>query len=379
MALLVECPRCKRKQSTKVKNSRRERTKCNSCNLDLKNSLDKIYYIDFYNNGKRIREKIGTSKKLAETTLRKRKVEIAEGRYLDKKKEVRIRFKDFAGEYQKWSEVNNKSFEKGKKWMIRRLVKYFGEELLSKITSWRVEKYKGMRKQEIVERNYKRKPEGKPLSLATVNRELTCLKHMFNKAVEWGKAEKNPVWKVKFFKETHGRLRYLLPEEIISLIDCCPSHLKPIVITAVCTGLRKGEIANIKWSDIDFRNRIIYIENTKNGEKREVSMNDLLTETLKSITRNDTSPYVFCDKEGKPYYDFRKSFATALKKAGIKDFRFHDLRHTFASNLVMKGIDLATVRELLGHKSIEMTLRYSHLSPALGAGGRRFKSSRPDQ
>jgi site-specific recombinase XerD len=88
-----------------------------------------------------------------------------------------------------------------------------------------------------------------------------------------------------------------------------------------------------------------------------------LTETLKSIKRNDASPYVFCNKEGKPYYRFEKSFATALEKAGIKDFRFHDLRHTFASNLVMEGVDLATGRELLGHKSIEMILRYSHLSP----------------
>ena len=80
---------------------------------------------------------------------------------------------------------------------------------------------------------------------------------------------------------------------------------------------------------------VLYIADTKNGEKREVSMNDYLTETLKSIKSNDTSPYVFCDDEGKPYYDFRKSFATALERAGIKDFRFHDLRHTFASNLVM--------------------------------------------
>ncbi len=76
-----------------------------------------------------------------------------------------------------------------------------------------------------------------------------------------------------------------------------------------------------------------------------------MTETLKSIKRNDASPYVFCDDEGKPYYDFRKSFATALKKDGIKDFRFHDLRHTAASNLVMAGVDLFTVGKILGHRT----------------------------
>ena len=96
-------------------------------------------------------------------------------------------------------------------------------------------------------------------------------------------------------------------------------------------------------------NIVIYIENTKNGGKREVLINDYLTETIKSIKRNSASPYVFCNKEGNTSYDFRNSFATALNRAGIKDFR--DLRHTFASNILMEGIDLATVRGLLDHKS----------------------------
>jgi integrase len=344
------------KQSAKAKH-------CGGCDLDMKNAPDRIYYIDFYNKGKRVRERIGTSKKLAETTLRKRKVEIAEGRYLNKKKEIKIRFKDFASEYRKWAEVNNKSFEKSKRWVIERLCKVFGDKLLAEITAWHVEKYKAARKQEMYEKKQIQITETQTFSLATINRELACLQHMFSKAIEWGKAETNPVSKVNFFKESKGRLRFLLPQEINRLIDCCPPHIKPIVITAVCTGLRKGEIVHIRWEDIDFKNRIIYIGNTKNGEKRETPINDRLTETLKSINRNEVSPYVFCDKDGKPYYRFGKSFATALSKAGIKDFRFHDLRHTFASNLVMEGIDLATVRELLGHKSIEMTLRYSHLSP----------------
>jgi len=251
---------------------------------------------------------------------------------------IRILFKDFASEYLKWAEVDNKAFEKGKKWMVERLVSACGDLFLAEITSWNVEKYKAARKEEIGRRNSLRSPAAKQFSLSTVNRELTCLTHMSNKALEWGKVERNPVKNVRFFKENAGRLRYLLMDEAVRLIECCPSSLRPIVITAVCTGLRKGEIVHIKWNDIYFANRIIFIANTKNGEKREVPVNDYLTETLKSIKKHDASPYVFCDKDGKPYYDFGKSFATALNKAGIKDFRFHDLRHTFASNLVMGAL-----------------------------------------
>ena len=107
---------------------------------------------------------------------------------------------------------------------------------------------------------------------------------------------------------------------------------------------------------------IYEIESICCGEKREVKMNDTLTECLKKIKKDDMCPHVFHDGKGNRIRDIRKSFATALNEAEIEDFRFHDLRHTFASNLVMEGVDLATVRELLGHKSIEMTLRYSHLS-----------------
>jgi len=103
--------------------------------------------------------------------------------------------------------------------------------------------------------------------------------------------------------------------------------------------------------------------NTKNGEKREVPMNAIVQKAVIGVLKNPESQYVFCNKDGKPYANVRKSFFTACKKAGIISFRFHDLRHTFGSQLVMSGVDLNTVRELLGHKSLQMTLRYSHLSP----------------
>jgi len=128
--------------------------------------------------------------------------------------------------------------------------------------------------------------------------------------------------------------------------------------------MRKGEILNLKWQDIDFRREIIYLLNTKNGEKREVPMNECLKNTLVKVKRYLGSSYVFHHKDGRPYGNIKNSFSTALKKSSIINFRFHDLRHTFASHLIMSGVDLNTVRELLGHKSMQMTLRYAHLSPS---------------
>jgi len=127
--------------------------------------------------------------------------------------------------------------------------------------------------------------------------------------------------------------------------------------------MRKSEILGLKWHDIDIKRNIIHLYDTKNGEKREVPMNEIVQRTIIGVLKNPESQYVFCNKDGKPYGNVRKSFFTACKKSGIINFRFHDLRHTFASQLVMSGVDLNTVRELLGHKSLEMTLRYSHLSP----------------
>jgi integrase len=172
-------------------------------------------------------------------------------------------------------------------------------------------------------------------------------------------------------KENNQRMRYLSYEECQTLIDVCESHLKPIVITALNTGMRKGEILNLKWDDVDLKNGFIFVRETKNGDRRDIPINQKLRSALESLYRGSKKnprqihiPYVFYYyRTGNPFLDVKRSFTTALRKAGIKDFRFHDLRHTFASQLVMAGADIAAVRELLGHKTLTMTLRYSHLAP----------------
>jgi integrase len=309
---------------------------------------DGNWFIDYYANGRRKREKIGTSKSLAEIVLKKRKVEIAEGKFLDIKKEQKIKFEDFAEEYLKLHSEHKKSYDTDCK-IVGLLKKFLGGKYLYEINSLDIEKFKSQRAKEV--------------SPATVNRALAVLKSMFNRAIAWGKVERNPCKTVKLFKENNQRLRFLEREEVDKLLVNCCQHLRPIVMVALHTGMRKSEILGLKWHDIDIKRNIIYLHDTKNGEKREVPMNRAVQKAIIGVFKSPESQYIFCNRDGEPYGDIKKSFLTAVKKSGIVNFHFHDLRHTFASQLVMSGVDLNTVRELLGHKSLEMTLRYSHLSP----------------
>ena len=167
-------------------------------------------------------------------------------------------------------------------------------------------------------------------------------------------------------KAVKKRLRYLSKEECQTLISGCDSHLKPIVIAALNTGMRRGEILGLKWDEhVDLKHGFILLNKTKNGDRREIPINDTLRNTLQGLTRRLDVSYVFYDPiTGNPYKDVKRSFKTALKKSKIQDFHFHDTRHTFASHLVMAGVDITTVSRLLGHKSLTMTLRYAHLAPA---------------
>jgi integrase len=291
---------------------------------------------------------IGSNRRLAEIVLKKRETEIVEGRFLDKKKNEKVKFEDFAKEFLSLHSKPNKKSWQSDYYNLKNITPFFRGRNLYEITVHDIEKYKAER--------------SKLVKPATVNRDLATIKTTFNKAVEWRKLEESPAKPVKFLREPGGRLRYLEKEEIQKLLSNCSDRIKPILTLAIFTGMRRGEILKLKWHDIDYQRGIIYLLDTKNGAKREVFMNDLVKNALIGVRKHPESPYVFCDKNGRPYHDIRKSFYTALEKSGIISFRFHDLRHTFASQLVMSGVDINTVRELLGHKDIRMTLRYSHLS-----------------
>ncbi len=305
-------------------------------------------------DGKIIYESSGSTRfKDAEALLIKRKAEIKEGKQPEVKRIANHTFKELATEYKQWAR-RQKSFNT-KIYKIDALVSEFGNLPLRRFTTMLIEQYQT----KLINQGFKP---------STCNRYLATLKHMFTKAIDWDMVEEHvlkAIRKVKFLPENNRRLRYLSKEECQALINACEPHLKPIVITALNTGMRKSEILNLKWDQVDLKHGFILLDKTKNGERREIPINETLRQTLQGIMRRLDVPYVFHDpKTGKPYKDVKRSFHTALRRAKIKDFRFHDLRHTFASHLVMAGVDLTTVKELLGHKDLKMTLRYAHLAPS---------------
>ena len=311
-----------------------------------------IYWIMYSDgHGRTIRESTGTTlQREAEYIYNCKKKAVREGRLPDLKKIKNYKLVELAQDYLKWSE--RQRVHKTKKYWVPQLIEAFGNLSMGDLNPRIIEQWQS-------ERLKKVKP-------STVNRLTGCLKHIVNKGVEWGMATEDTlkaVRKVKELEENNKRLRYLTVEELQRLLDSCPSHLKPIVLVAAHTGMRKGEILRLKCEQVDLKHDFILLDKTKNGERREIPMNRTLKELFAGMPRSLESDYAFVGKDGEPYGDIKRSFHTALKKAGIRDFHFHDLGHTFASHLVMDGVDLLSVKELLGHKSLTMTLRYAHLAP----------------
>ena len=210
---------------------------------------------------------------------------------------------------------------------------------------------------------------------ATVVRYMAVLSHAFTIAVkEWNWMEDSPIRKVTKPKEPRGRIRFLDGEERERLLHACKessnSYLYIIVVLALSTGMRQAEILTFKWSDVDFANKRVILLETKNGEVRQVAITglafDLLTQ-LDKIRRLDTH-YLFPGKFPKKPIDIRSAWESAMKKAKIHNFRFHDLRHSCASYLAMNGASLAEIAEVLGHKTLSMVKRYAHLSENHTAG-----------
>ncbi len=243
--------------------------------------------------------------------------------------------------------------------------KNIGSFALADITASLISEYRTKLLNEEVSKNKKRSP-------ATANRYMAALSHLLSITTrEWEWISENPCSKLTKLPETRGRVRFLSEEERAKLLSVCKAseskHLYVIVVLALSTGARLGEILSLTWPQVDLIKQRIIIEETKNNERRVLPLKGHALDVLKDWSankRNDT-PLLFPNTNNpeKPI-DIRSPWYTALQRAEIEDFRFHDLRHSAASYLAMNGATLAEIAEVLGHKTLQMVKRYAHLSEA---------------
>ncbi len=209
-------------------------------------------------------------------------------------------------------------------------------------------------------------------SNSTVNRYMTALGNAFTVATnEWEWLQENPMRKISKLSEPRGRVRFLDDEERERLLEACKASTNPqlhtLVVMGLSTGARHGELINLRWSDVDLQRRVITLHDTKNKERRLLPLAHYALKLMEdhSKVRNIASDLVFPSLSNPmKVWDSRSSWLSALQKANIDNFRFHDLRHSCASYLAMNGASLAEIAEVLGHKTLAMVRRYAHLSEA---------------
>lgn len=318
-----------------------------------------VWWMSFRHKGRRRFESTGTkNRKLAERIHAKKLTEILEGKWFNEKKAEPVSMDELLTRYEKKiSPLLSPTTHDRNQQMIKNLRGFFGKYQVSEMCA------------PVVSR-YKEKMLGEEYSKETIVRELGLLRRIFNIAIhEWEVCETNPVPRVlrTLGKVDNKRVRYLDPEEVQKLMVALPTWLRSIVMVTRHTGLRRSNILNLTWDQVDLSRKVIIIGKTKNLEPLGIPLTETVCKVLaeQGKVRHLNSPYVFCDESGAPYDLCRVSvaFRRARKKAGIENLRFHDLRHDFASSLVQAGVDIYRVKDLLGHKDLRMTVRYSHLAP----------------
>lgn len=291
-------------------------------------------------------------------------------------------------EYSAWAKGQLRTYEK----LLQRLRSNCGRFHKRKLNEITVQDFEKWRTARLA--------EGK--KRGTVNRDLDDMRGVLTKAREWGYIETNPLACVRKLKvDKSGVVRFLAADEEIRLFEnlaerellirqkreqannwraqrgyplfptlhnaTFADHIKPMIVVSLNTGLRQGELFNLRWSDIDLVRKQLTVrgERSKNLQTRYIPLNDRARSALSAWhdQSSDTAGLVFPARDGKPFDNVNSAWRRVLSKAKIASFRWHDLRHTFASRLVMAGVDLNTVRELMGHADYQMTLRYSHLAP----------------
>ncbi len=314
------------------------------------------YWMTYKVDSKRIYESTGTkNKKLAERIYSKVITDIDEGRFFQIESRKRT-FEELRDKYMEEFAIPNKASSTVIKDRntFKPLSTFFEGLTLAKVTP-----------QTIAE--YKRHRRSQGIKVSTLAKELELFRATLNVAMrEWEWIDTSPFSKIKIEQPKNHIYRWLTADEEKVLISECNDWVKEIVTFALNTGMRQDEILSLKWQDVDLAQKTLIVVKSKNGEQRSLPLNQASLGVLISKGKiRHISGLVFPSEAGTKVNasNLRRGFESARKKSGIDHVRFHDLRHTFATRLVHRGIDLYVVKELLGHKSIKMTMRYAHHYP----------------
>ncbi|MFH1261892.1 MAG: tyrosine-type recombinase/integrase [Pseudomonadota bacterium] len=272
----------------------------------------------------------------------------------------------------KWLDLHSRHYKapsshKRDQGVIRNyLIPFFHDRDANRITAEMVQKYMATR------RDTKSEKTGRPPSPSTVNRELEILQKIFNDGVRWKDVRANPCLGVRSFPEAMPNSEFLSVEEVSVLLDVAHPEDAPLFACAVYLGMRRGELMNLSRDSVDLSNLQVFVDvgsatsGTTKSKKGRILPIPLRLKPYLEQTLKGNSPWVFPSKRDrmKPRDEVRKAFESALLRAGVtRKIRFHDLRHTFASHYVMAGGDLISLKDLLGHSSLQMVQRYAHLAP----------------
>ena len=313
---------------------------------------DSFWWIEFRDESKRKRrERVGPSKRQAQDLLSQRLVEVRDRKYAPAKVAADTLFRDVALLYIR--DVAPGLMSRARVAGIARTwIDHLGPIRLRELTPQVVQAYQAKRARE-------RTP-------ATVNREIAGLKRICNLAIEWGLLSANPCAGIRKLREGASPGRPLTHEEAARLVKAAGEikgrrhDIRPLLIVALNTGARLGELKALRWVDVDLDHAVMSFPVTKAGRRRDIRINRDVVTALRGIPRE--SEHVFAGPGGGPISDLRTGFVRVCKDAGLPGLRFHDLRHTFASHAIMAGIPMETVKTLLGHSTFSMVARYAHLS-----------------
>lgn len=330
-----------------------------------------VWWFRFTYQGRQIRRSTEmTDKKLAEKVYHRLMYQVAEGKCLESPEGENKTLSDLLDKHFKEYSTPNKSLRslQTETGMIKEMKRFFGDTLVKDVTPSLLAKYKSECRE-------------KKLSAASINYRRTLLNHAFKLAIrEWEWLRNNPVEKISRERVRNERDRWLTLEEEKRLLKACvlfptlkgnttePRYwVQEIVWFALNTGMRQDEILSLEWPNVDLFRKTATVVKSKNGEKRTIPLNQRLMELLKEKgkVRSIKNKYVFPNMEGNKIDASKllRAFRNILRRAQLEDFRFHDLRHTFATRLAQAGVDFYKISKILGHKDIRMTQRYSHHYP----------------